>query len=257
MYTFLIKKTFYDMWDNFLAMFLMNVGFVILVCGFFILPSFLGIPGALLPFYMAGGAVVITFYTGGVYRFTLDLADYKKRTLLQFLRGLVGSWKQSLVSSAITLLLIAVILVVLPYYLLSESTLLLVLGGIMFWAWFTVLMAGLFFPPASVRLGKKLLPSLRDSFSFLFDNLPFCLYVLFVFLFTLVVSAIVFFVIPGPATMILWINVCFKIRLYKYEYLQAYPGTNKRDIPWDDLIAGDKELVGKRTLRGLIFPWRQ
>jgi hypothetical protein len=253
----LIKKAFYDMWDNLLAIFLINVGFAILVCGFFILPSILGLPPAFLPWYIGVGAVVITFYSGGVFRFTLDLADFKKAGLVVFLRCLAASWKQSLVSSVISLVLLATLLVALPYYLLSDSMLLVILGAVMFWAWFTVFLASLFFPPSSVRLKKKLFPSLRDSFSFVFDNLGFCLYALAIFILALIVSVILFFLLPGPAAMLLWINVAFRTRLAKYEYLQAHPGTHKRDIPWDDLIEADKVRVGKRTLRGLIFPWRE
>ncbi len=257
MYSFLIKKTFFDMWDNFLAMFLLNVGFVALVCGFFILPSTLGFPAAFLPYYTALGAIVVTYYAGGVYRFTLDLSDNKKGGVGLFLRSLVSSWKQNLVSCAIALVLLAVLLYVLPFYLLHESLPLVILGGVMFWVWFSVFLASLFFPPAAVRLGKKTFASLRDSFSFVSDNLGFCLYAFLVFLLTFVVSAILFFMAPGPASMLLWINVCFKIRLYKYEYLRAHPGTSKRNIPWDELIAEDRKIVGKRTLRGMIFPWRE
>ncbi|MBN2351506.1 MAG: hypothetical protein JXD23_02980 [Spirochaetales bacterium] len=257
MFSFFIKKTFFDMWDNLLAMFLLNVGFVFLVCGFFILPAMTGITGTFLIFYVAAGVVVIAYYTGGVFRFTLDLSDNKRGGLVLFFKHLIGSWKQNLVSCVLALVLAAAALVAIPSYLLADSMVLVIIGGIMFWAWFTAFLASLFFPPASVRLKKKVFSCLRDSFSFVFDNLAFCLAVFFFFLITLAVSALLFFMLPGPATALLWINVCFKIRLYKYEYLRTHPGTAKRDIPWDELIAEDRNMLGKRTLRGMIFPWRE
>jgi len=257
MFSFLIKKTFYDMWDNLLVMFLLNVGFVVLVCGFFILPELLGITGTSLLWYAAAGVVVIAYYAGGVFRFTLDLSDFKRGGLILFFKHLIGSWKQNLISCVLALLLTAAALFAVPYYLFADSIVLLAIGGVLFWVWFTAFLASLFFPPASVRLRKKLLPSLRDSFSFVFDNLAFCLFSFSVFLVILVVSALLLFMLPGAATALLWVNVCFKVRLYKYVYLRTHPGTAKRDIPWDELIAEDRDMVGKRTLRGLIFPWRE
>jgi hypothetical protein len=28
-------------------------------------------------------------------------------------------------------------------------------------------------------------------------------------------------------------------------------------VPWDALLAEDREQVGVRTLRGMIFPWKE
>jgi hypothetical protein len=256
MLSFLIKKTFFDMWDNLLAMFLINTGFVILVCGFFILPSQFGFPAVVLPFYIVAGVMVMNFYAGAVYRFTLDISDYKKGGLPQFLRYLVQSWKESLISSLLTVVLLAVALYALPYYLYADSPVFLIAGALTFWVWFTVFLATLFFFPTSFRLKKRVFKNLRSCFFFVFGNTPFSFFSLFIALVTLALSAITFFLIIGPATVILWINVCYKIRLYKYEYLEAHPGANKKHIPWDELIALDQTKVGKRTLRGMIFPWK-
>jgi hypothetical protein len=52
----------------------------------------------------------------------------------------------------------------------------------------------------------------------------------------------------------------FRLRMYKYDYLEEHPELKspreRRQIPWEDLIFDDRQLMGKRTLRGMIFPWK-
>ena len=63
--------------------------------------------------------------------------------------------------------------------------------------------------------------------------------------------------LPGISAVVLWISVGLKLRLYKYDYLEKNPEANRKKIPWDALLVADKDRVGKRTLRGMIFPWKE
>ena len=56
--------------------------------------------------------------------------------------------------------------------------------------------------------------------------------------------------------LLLWYNVALKLRMYKYEYLEKNPNAKRKDIPWETLLAEEKEYLGKRTLKGFIFPWK-
>ena len=73
----------------------------------------------------------------------------------------------------------------------------------------------------------------------------------------LVVSFFTALLLPGIATIMLWWNIAFKLRLYKYDWLEQNPGANRRRVPWDALLVEDRERVGKRTLKGMIFPWKE
>ena len=64
------------------------------------------------------------------------------------------------------------------------------------------------------------------------------------------------FLVPGVATILLFYQVAFKLRLYKYDYLETHPNARPKDIPWADLLYTDRERVGPRSLRGMIFPWK-
>ena len=64
-------------------------------------------------------------------------------------------------------------------------------------------------------------------------------------------------ILPGLGAVLVWHNVALKLRLYKYDHLEQQPESNRKQIPWDALLVDDRDRVGKRTLRGMIFPWKE
>jgi hypothetical protein len=38
--------------------------------------------------------------------------------------------------------------------------------------------------------------------------------------------------------------------------LEENPDANRRKIPWDALLIDEKDRVGSRSIRGMIFPWK-
>jgi len=42
----------------------------------------------------------------------------------------------------------------------------------------------------------------------------------------------------------------------KYDWLEANPGADRRKIPWDALLIDEREKTGTRSLKNLIFPWK-
>lgn len=45
--------------------------------------------------------------------------------------------------------------------------------------------------------------------------------------------------------------------IYKYEYLKNNPNSIKKYIPWNNLLKNEIKIVGKRTFKEIIFPWKQ
>jgi hypothetical protein len=119
-----------------------------------------------------------------------------------------------------------------------------------------VLSAQYFFPIQS-RLDRKFRKIFRKTFLVFFDNPGFSIGLLICALIVVTISAFTALLLPGLATVLLWWNVAFKLRLYKYDWIEQNPGANRRKVPWDALLVADRERVGKRTLRGMIFPWKE
>ena len=52
----------------------------------------------------------------------------------------------------------------------------------------------------------------------------------------------------------------FRLRMYKYDWLEVNPDLTmeeRKDVPWDALIAKDKKTLGPRPLKSFIFPWKE
>jgi len=78
MWMFLIKKTFFDIWDNLFKIFLLNLGFVVTLIIFLFLPRlFYTIP---LLFYTSIiiDIFILFIYTDIVSGITKDISDYKE-----------------------------------------------------------------------------------------------------------------------------------------------------------------------------------
>ena len=69
------------------------------------------------------------------------------------------------------------------------------------------------------------------------------------------------FIAPGVNGITLAAMNATRLRLYKYDWLDEHPGyINDRDkranVPWDELIAQDKETLGPRKISSFLFPWK-
>jgi putative membrane protein len=68
------------------------------------------------------------------------------------------------------------------------------------------------------------------------------------------------FIAPGVSGVILAYNNALRLRMYKYDWLETQSGLSRKDarrrIPWDELLAEDKETLGPRDFKSFIFPWK-
>ena len=129
--------------------------------------------------------------------------------------------------------------------------------ALLFWVTVAGVFAVQYFFPLQSRMDRKFRKIVRKCFLLFFDNPGFSIGMLFGGLVTLVVSLFTALLLPGITAVLLWWNVGFKLRLYKYDWLEQNPGANRKRVPWDALLIEDRERVGKRTLRGMIFPWKE
>ena len=111
---------------------------------------------------------------------------------------------------------------------------------------------------ALIQAGKPLPEKYR--FLLFADNPGFSFSLALYNLVSLALSLFLALLMPGFAGVALASDDAMRLRMYKYDWLEQHPGLDARarkDIPWDELLAEDRELVGKRTLKGMIFPWKE
>ncbi len=256
MFGFLIKKAFFDTWDHLLP----AIGVNLLCIAVFAVPILL--PPALAEVNVVVGIVALIagilllfVVFGGASVFSQAVVDYRSIEIRELLHGALAQYRTSLILGVLALVHLTLIAIALPVYTQMENLFGLFALAILFWLSVIWFLMWVYMYPIRGRLNANTGAVLKKAFLLVLDNPLFSLLVGLGAVFILVVSLFTAFLLPGIAGVMIWIHAAVKLRLYKYDYLEEHPG--KGPIPWDELLYDDRERVGKRTLRGMIFPWKE
>jgi hypothetical protein len=254
---FAIKKAFFDLWDNLFFSMAVNLCYTLVSLGLY----------SLLWVFVGGNLTtgelffpipaLITAVLGGVASFwARDIAVSGAGRFSEVLSRLKESWKGSLVFGIAWLVILAGFLHGIPFYSQLNTIVGFVFGIIMMWAVFFLAGAGLFYPGLNAqvekRIGKLFVKSVRVFIAFPLTSLVMAL----VFLLCVALSVATFGFFPGIVGTSLWLQVCFKFVLAKLEWLEANPEADRKHVPWRVILQEDMDKVGPRSLKGLIFPWK-
>ena len=257
MFLILIKKAFFVFWDHMGAILIINLGYFVILAYAVFTPS---------PFHPLHVLSILTYllkfslffiYTGVINRMLKQFSDYSSVSFSDFIPYLKASWKPSLLFSVL----------VLGIVLLTWSAFinLKVRSDFFFTTWlvmsfwicvFCVLSLPYFFP-FETRTNGKFLKSLKKTVLLFFDNTIFSIGLLAGALTISILSIFFIFLLPGIGMLLLWYNVATGLRIAKYDYLEQNPNVNSKDIPWKEVLKEDIERLSNRTLKGLIFPWKE
>ncbi|MFW5743042.1 MAG: hypothetical protein ACOCWX_00145 [Spirochaetota bacterium] len=258
MLMFMVKKAFFDMWDHFLGVVLMNLGFIVLLTIPLLLPSVLVDLSvyAALASQVIGGLLAF-IYAGTISMAARDIANYERPEFRKVIEYFRETWKSSLVHGLIWAAVVLIVVVGFPVYANMGNLLGLAAIIFLFWALVIWTLASQFYFPVRAQLDTKIGKIIRKSFIIFFDNTFFAIVAGVGSLLIIAGSVFTALLIPGIAGLLIWHQVGLKLRLLKYDYLEENPEANRRKIPWDALLIDERERVGKRTLRGMIFPWKE
>lgn len=275
MIIFLIKKAFFDFWDNLITIIILNLGFILI--GFIEISSFtlfiklsfslFSKDQILLLFFFSYiliiiESVILFAYMGAVSRFLKEIADYKTVGFKDFFKYLKETYKSSAVFAIILTTFIVVFFISGRYYLafnpqIAGMKIGIIFFVILFWFAFITLLSAQYFFPLQSNFDTKVKKNIKKMYLIFFDNTMFSIVLFIVNIIICLLSLLTLFLFFGVAVNLLWMVVAFKLRLYKYDYLEKNPGVKNKNIPWDELLAYDKETIGPRTLKSMIFPWKE
>jgi uncharacterized membrane protein YesL len=254
---FFIKKSFFDGWDHLFAVLLLNLGFIAAAAVGLALPEAFGLSGpAAIAFVAVALAAASIWFSTCVHALkgVSDFGSFYLRDLGAYLKqGLVPGLQTGLFTVGCYLILS----VGLPFYLQVGGIMGALAAGVVFWCTVVMVLALQYYIPLRARLGGGLRKNLRKSFILFFDNPGFSFFLFLYCAVNLALSLCLAFLIPGFAGVALAEDVALRLRLYKYDWIEEHPEENRRRVPWDELLEEDRELVGKRTLKGMFFPWKE
>lgn len=253
---FLIKKNFFDLWDNLFRVALINLGFIASLAFPVFIPTLLAHVPLLGMAALLAGILWCFVYLSAAALSLKTISDYGSFGFGDFFSNLKTAWPAGLVLGGIVFLGYIVSTVVLPFYLGMKSMIGLVLAALIFWTLITAVLALQFFFAVRWRLDARLLQAIKKCFLIFFDNPGFCIFSLIHNIAALALSVLLAFLAPGPAGVLLFLDEGLRLRLLKYDWLEANPDANRRKIPWDALLIDERERTGTRSLRSFIFPWK-
>ncbi len=254
---FLIKKSFFDGWDNLLTLVIVNLGYLV-AFGLILLAS----PAGEVNLWLGYGLIVlaifyISIYTLGSSAITYGYSCYKKEGIGTFFKAIKERFTHGLLYFGVLVMLLVCCAYVIPFYFAMANMLGYVLGMILVWTVLAFLLAlQFYFPLCYYCEADAPLTTLRKSFGFVADNLGTTFFLLLKTLFDLIITIFTATLVPGFGGIGLARMDTTKLLLKKYEFYSQNPGSTKKDLNWEDLLYEERELVGPRTLKGMLFPWK-
>jgi hypothetical protein len=256
---FFFKKAFFDGWDHLFSLLLLNLGFCLLVILGLSVPPLLKAAGLVAAFYAL--LILLASVWLSVSAFALNrVADYGQFGFRDMPALMKAALLPGLEYGALLILIFVALRVGLPFYLSSGNFVSALAAGILLWVSVFLLLSLQWFLPLAARQGNGFRKNLKRSFLLFGDNPLFSIFLGLYNLVTALISIFLAFLMPGFAGVALASDDALRLRLFKYDWLEKHPGLDarsRRNIPWDELLAEDRELVGKRTLKGMIFPWKE
>ncbi len=253
----MLKKAFWDTWDNLGRILLINTGFLLLTAGGFYLPRALADIPVVSIFVLFVFLLLLFVYAGGVAPFIRDLVYYKSPELRDIGGHLKKNWKLGLTLGMGVSLFYFTCFTGFRFYSALGSVPGLLGMTFLFWIFLIVSMALIYFFPIMTNLDHNLKKILKKSFILFFDNTGTSLVLAFMMIFNAALSIMLAFILPGMEGILVLQESAMKLLLLKYDYLEEHPEADRKKIPWAALIMEERERVGKRTLKGTIFPWKE
>jgi hypothetical protein len=198
-------------------------------------------------------------YLAGAALSLKTVSDYGSFGFGDFGKNLKAGLPAGLVMGVVVLLFGVIITINIPVYIGMNSPVGLFLAALLFWTLVTALLSLQFFFAICARLDANVMKAFKKSFIVFFDNPGFAVFSLFHNALVLGVSVLLAFLFPGPGGILLYLDEALRLRLMKYDWLEANPDpadSKRRPIPWDAILIEEREKTGTRSLKSFIFPWK-
>ncbi len=275
MFGFFFKKSFFDVWDNLFFVIICNFIFLIVLtlCGVIVcLPSVLdfaeGAKNIMFFFCTVAASVIFFIFVFAQESNIGKISRAEVPRYSDFFFGILRNAKNGALFGLLVGVLYNVSAVGLPFYLNLWNSSRESVSGIMafvslvvlFWAVVTTFLSLLWFLPIHAVLGNGFLKTLRKCFIVFLDNPGFTFGMLFVLIVNLAFSVVTIGLLPGVNGMLVTSVDAFRLRLYKYDWIEVNPDLSRaerRNVPWTELLAKERKLLGKRTLKNFFFPWKE
>lgn len=255
MLRFFLRKTFYDGWDHLFMLAAYN-GAALAVAALGIWVPTLADSVALRLVGLVFACMGLSVWSAAAGYACWELANFRPFSWDLAKKGLAWAVRPGLQLGAVVTAAVLVASVVFPFYATMGGFVGLFAMSLAFWCFLGLGLTLLYAIPARLALGCGFRASLKTAFMMVVDSPLGALGLALHGLACLALSPFVAFLLPGPAAALLGTAEATRLRLKRFDWLRAQGGRRAK-TPWAELLADDEEAVGRRTLKELVFPWKQ
>ncbi len=254
---FFIKKAFFDAWDNLIGIVVSNLGFLLVLIVFSLGMQYVGTSAILFIVTLVVSISLFSFHSVGVANLTLNYSNYKRVGFAGYKEGLKLFTTHALFFSLYNIAIIVLATIVMPFYLGFGNYLGLFLGVVTFWILITALLANQYFLPLMSRFtGDTPLKTFKKSFIMALGNLGVTIFLFFYNIIQLVLTFVTAGLMFNFTGIYLANQDAFKLLLLKLDWLDENPEESIKSVNWEDILYDERENVGHRTFKNMIFPWK-
>jgi len=258
MFFFLLKKAFFDSWDHLGTVLLGNLSIFFSFALLYWPITKLIENGYSSGLFFFIPLIFILFAASGTVSSLISIiVDYRRTSWSDIPESIKKTWKNSIFLAIFITVTVFLSVLGIYYYSHYKNIAALAAAAFLFWTLFGVYLVLIWFFPVSNRLNGGFFKLIKKSFIILLDNPGLSLFIgLIIVPLELVLWPLTAMTLFGPAGIMVYTESALKLLLFKYDWLEENPGKQKKDIPWYDLLFDEQEKVGKRSLKGMIFPWK-
>lgn len=253
MFSYLIKKTFWDFIENFFLTIFLNLLLMIplLLIG---LSVFVFFPGQELDKIIPVTILAIMLYTtfaGVVSRYIRQVTAGKPYFWSDFFLFLKDSLLGGLIYGFILSGIGATFIFSTPYYFRMGGVMGAVGAAVTMWFVLLLFLAMFYYFPLTIRHGRK--GSFKLSLVYFLNNLLWTPMQLFIILIIGLLSLATFGMFPGIATMISLLDNSVSLLDRKYDYIRK--NNSDKAVPWKTLLREEKSEMSTKSVRKALFPF--
>ena len=261
MYLFFIKKNFYDGWENMLTLIVVNI---------VVMAASLGLLSLIYALHRSTPLVIALIILFGIVMSILALAageiassaaNFGSAHIADFFRAIPSCIADGIRFGLVLAVVGAASYVCIPFYFVQKTLPAMFIGSMFVWLVIFTLLSLQWFVAIRSLLHNNFRKCIKKCFLIFFDNIWFSLFMAAYTFFLTALSVFLLGLLPSLSGIAMAQVNAFRLRLYKYDYYEAHPELKtpkeKRCIPWDELLQNDKETLGPRSFKSLIFPWKE
>ncbi|MGI5105921.1 hypothetical protein H0R94_02615 [Treponema socranskii] len=261
MYLFFIKKNFYDGWDNMLTLIVVNIVVMAASLGLLSLIYALHRSTPLVIALIILFGIVMSILALAVGEIASSAANFGSAHIADFFRAIPSCIADGIRFGLILAVVGAASYVCIPFYFVQKTLPAMFIGSMFVWLVIFTLLSLQWFVAIRSLLHNNFRKCIKKCFLIFFDNIWFSLFMAAYTFFLTALSVFLLGLLPSLSGIAMAQVNAFRLRLYKYDYYEAHPELKtpkeKRCIPWDELLQNDKETLGPRSFKSLIFPWKE